>query len=150
MPAADYRPATLPSRTRRPAGASSGTGLGSLAITDAGDRREVQEIQPVATDHDLVAVGQRAPLDALAVDEHAIQAAVIEDPQPVRLAHDQRVPARDGRIVEADVRGEAPPDPRPLALERVRDHILLVVAVGEVLARVGEPLAELIEPAAIV
>ena len=39
---------------------------------------DVEEVQDVAADDDLVAVGQRAPLDALAVDEHAVEAAVVE------------------------------------------------------------------------
>ena len=60
---------------------------------------------------------QHAPLDALAVDEHAVEAAVVEHPHAVGLAHDQRVAARHRRVVEADVGGEAAPDARPLALE---------------------------------
>ena len=66
--------------------------------------------------HDLIAVRKRAPLDSLAVDEHAVEAPVIEDPQPIWLADDQRMTAGNRRIVEADVGGEAPADPCPLAL----------------------------------
>ena len=78
--------------------------------------RDVDEMQVVAADHDLVAVGQRAPLHALAVDEHAVEAAIVEHAQPVGLADDQRVAAGDGRVVEADVGGQAAADPGPLAL----------------------------------
>ena len=81
---------------------------------------DLDEVQPVAADDDLVAVLQRAPLDALAVDEHAVEAAVVEHAHAVGLAHDQRVAARDGRVVEAHVGGEAAADPRPLARERRR------------------------------
>ena len=82
--------------------------------------RRLQEVQPVAPDDDLVAVAQHPPLDALAVDEHAVEAAVVEDAHAVGLAHDQRVAARHGRVVEAHVGGQAAPDPRPLAVERRR------------------------------
>jgi len=81
-------------------------------------------MEVVAADHDLVAVGERAPLDALAVDEHAVQGAVVQHPQAVGLAHDQRVAARDGGIVEADVSREAAPDPGPLADEREGDDLV--------------------------
>src|SRR4051812_12364235 len=58
----------------------------------------LDEVQSVAPDDDLVAVRQHAPFDALAVDEDAVQAAVVEDAHAVRLAHDQRMPARDRRV----------------------------------------------------
>ena len=91
-------------------------------------------MQVMAADHDLVAVGERAPLDALAVDEHAVEAAIVEHAQPVGLTHDQRVPTGDGRIVEADVGREAAADPRPLALQGERRPDPVVAgAVGEVL-----------------
>ena len=103
----------------------------------------------MAADHDLVAVRQRAPFHPLAVDEHAVEAAVVEHAQAVGLAHDQRVPARDGRVVEADVGGQAAADPSPLALEREGDDVVVVGAVGEVLAGLVEPVAQLVEPALI-
>ena len=89
--------------------------------------RHIDEVQVVAADHDLVAVGERAPLDPLAVDEHAVEAAVVEHAQAVRLADDQRVAARHGRVVEADVGGQAAADPRPLALQRERDDVAVDV-----------------------
>src|SRR3954469_18548080 len=100
----------------------------------------LEEVQPVAPDDDLVAVGQDPPLDALAVDEHAVEAAVVQDPHSVRPAHDQRVPARHGRVVEADVRRKAAPHPRPLVLQRGDLH---APALGprQVLTRLPDHLA---------
>ena len=80
--------------------------------------RDLQEPQGVAADEDLVAVGQRRPLDALAVDEDAVQRAVVEHADAVRAAHEQGVAARDGGVVEADVGGQGAADAGPLAGER--------------------------------
>jgi hypothetical protein len=94
-------------------------------------------VQAVASDDDLVAVGQHAPLDPLAVDEHAVQAAVVQHADAIRLADDQRVAPRHRRVVEAHVRGQAAPDPRPLALER-RDAHAARLLPGQVLAVLGD------------
>ena len=80
------------------------------------------------------------PVDARAVDEHAVEAAVVEQPHAVGLAHDQRVAARDGRVVEAQVGGEAAADARPLARQRDRAQ-LAALLVDEVLARLLDALA---------
>src|SRR5437763_548233 len=103
----------------------------------------------MAADHDLVAVRQRAPFDALAVDEHAVEAAIVEYAQPVGLANDQRVAARDCRVVESDVGCQAAPDPRPFALKRKRDHLTARRSVGEVLAGLVEAIADLVKPALV-
>ncbi len=108
--------------------------------------RDVAEVQVMAADHDLVPVGQRAPLDALAVDEHAVEAAVVDHAQAVGLAHDQRVPARHRRIIEADVSRQAAADPGPLALERECGHVPVVATVREVLARDVDPITQLRDP----
>ena len=50
------------------------------------------------------------------------------------MAHDQRVPAGDRRVVEAHVGREAASDTGPLARERDRP-LLAVLLVAEVLAR---------------
>src|SRR5919108_2020962 len=97
----------------------------------------LQGVQPVAPDDDLVAVGQDTPLDALAVDEHAVEAAVVEDAHAVGLAHDQGVPPRDRRVVEADVGGQAAAHPGPLALERRHPDVAGLVP-GQVLAGFAE------------
>jgi hypothetical protein len=103
-------------------------------------------MDPVAAHDDLVAVLEGAPFDPVPVDEDAVEAAVVEHPDAVRLAHDQGVAARDGRVVEADVGGEAAADPRPLAGER-DDGERLPVLVGEVLAGLGELRLGVSEPA---
>jgi hypothetical protein len=100
----------------------------------------VQVLQPVAPHDDLVAVGQRTPLDALAVDEDAVERPVVQDPDAVGLAHDQRVPARHRRVVEAHVGGQAAPDPRPLLAQGEDPHAAAVL-VGQVLARLRDLLA---------
>ena len=71
-------------------------------------------------DDDLVAVGQRRPLDAAAVDVDAVERAVVEHAYAVGLGDDQRMTARDGRVVEAHVGGQRAADPRPLARRRAR------------------------------
>src|SRR3954462_11311628 len=107
------------------------TGAGQLLLDG------LEEVQAIAPDDDLVAVAQHAPLDALSVDEHAVEAPVVEDPHAIGLAHDQRVPARHGRVVEPDVGREAATDPRPLALER-GDANAPAVHPREVLPRLGD------------
>ena len=107
---------------------------------------DVDVVQAVAADDDLVAVGQRAPLDPLAVDEHAVEAAVVEHAHAVGLAHDQRVAARDGRVVEAHVGGEAAADPRPLARSAARPPSVALLE-GEVLPGLGDQAARLVEAA---
>src|SRR4051794_33575252 len=95
----------------------------------------VDERETVAADDELVAVAQRKPPEPLAVDEYAVEAAVVEHAHAVGLAHDQRVAARDGRVVEAHVGGEAASDAGPLARQLVNDR-LFAVFVDEILAGV--------------
>src|SRR5271167_1225582 len=90
-----------------------------------GVARHAQEGQAVAPHDDLVAVLQGLPVDAGAVDEHAVEAAVVEQAHTVGMAHDQRVAAGYGGVVEAHVRHQAAPDAGPLACQR--DHSLLAV-----------------------
>src|ERR1700682_480199 len=88
--------------------------LGLLAVA-VGRPGDAQKAEAIAPDDDLIAVAQDLAFHPRAVDEHAVEAAVIEQADTVRLAHDQCVPARDGRIIEAQVGGQAAPDARPLA-----------------------------------
>jgi len=75
-------------------------------------------VQVKAADRELVAVQKPAPVDALTVHEQPVEAAVVEHPQWfLALPDDQRVAARDSRVVEPDVRGDAAADPGPAALE---------------------------------
>ena len=101
------------------------------------DGLERRVVEVVAADADLVAVRQRAPLDAVSVDEHAVEASVVEHAHPVDVADDQRVAAGDGRVVEAHVRGEAPTDPRPFARQWNDDDLVLVLE-AQVLAGLAE------------
>ena len=59
-----------------------------------------------AADCQFVAIGEAAPFDDLAVEEDAVEAAVVENAQRVgALGDDQGVAARDAGVVEADVGG---------------------------------------------
>ncbi len=106
----------------------------------SGCRRQVQEAQAVAPDDDLVAVAQDPALHPRAVDEHAVEAAVVEHAHAVGLAHDEGVAARDGGVVEAHIGGEAAPDARPLARQRHGPQ-LAGLFVAEVLAGLLDALA---------
>src|SRR6478752_7599340 len=66
----------------------------------------VEEIERVAPDGDLVPVAERAPLHAPAVDLDAVERAVVEHAHAALLVGDQGVAAGDGRVVEAQVRGQ--------------------------------------------
>jgi hypothetical protein len=48
-------------------------------------------MQVMTSDDDLITVGERAPFNALTVDEHAVEAAVVQYAQPIGLAHDERM-----------------------------------------------------------
>src|SRR4051812_11654601 len=58
-------------------------------------RRRVEVEDRVAADGDLVAVGERRPLDALPVDVDPVERAVVEHPYALRLADHQRMTAGD-------------------------------------------------------
>src|SRR5215210_2058627 len=115
---------------------------GRAARADGGG---VEEVDRVPADRDLVAVAERSPVDALAVDVDAVERAVVEHTDPVGLRHDEGMTARDGGVVEADVRGERAPDARPLARDGGDDAPARVL-VGEVLAGHGQPGAGLLDP----
>src|SRR5258707_5884172 len=128
----------------RPCSGAGRHGAGAGARGHGGPRADMQEAQPVAPDDDLVAVAQEAPVDAIAVDEHPVQAAVVEQPHPLRVMHDQRVAPRDGRIVEAEIGREAAPDAGPLACQRNSPQ-LVVLLIDEVVAGLLEPRTSLVE-----
>src|SRR4051794_7531048 len=52
-------------------------------------------MQVEAADRYAIAVGHLVPVDAIPVQEDAVQAAVVEDPHRTFVAMDQRVPPRD-------------------------------------------------------
>ena len=105
----------------------------------------LEQVEVVAPDRELVAVAQGAPLDEFAVEDDAVEAAVVEDAQVLALLpDDQGVAAGDGRVVEADVGHGAAADPSPAQLEPER--LDRVVAEHQVAARLGDRLAGLGEP----
>jgi hypothetical protein len=57
---------------------------------------------------------------AAAVDPRAVRAAVVEDPHAAAPLHDDRVAARDARILQLDRRREAAAEVRDLTRERDR------------------------------
>src|SRR5688572_13977732 len=65
--------------------------------------RSREEGQLVLADLQLVAVVERARLDAPAVEEGAVQAPLVLDEELPVAAHDQRVATRDRDVVEEDV-----------------------------------------------
>ena len=97
-------------------------------------RRAIGEAQAVAADDDLVAVGEQLRDDALAVDEHAVEAAVVEHAHAVGLGDQHRMAARDGRILEAQVGRQAAADPHRVAGHGDRAHLAGVME-DEVAAR---------------
>src|SRR5919106_2935377 len=72
---------------------------GDRGLDGRPDGRGIHEIQRVTADRDLVAVAQRAPLHAPPVDVDAVQRAVVEHADALRLVDDERVAARDGGVV---------------------------------------------------
>ena len=98
-------------------------------------------VQVEAADRDLVTVDELVPVDALAVQEDPVEAAVVEDAHRSRLAVDERVAARHGRVVEAHVRRQRAAQPGPALLQR--EHVHAVVLVGHVVARLDQRVARL-------
>src|SRR3954452_6425019 len=150
---ASSRAETSPIRTRS---ASSVAGLKSSARSDTGRElkaarsrvrpvADAHEIQTEGADRDLVAVVELVPVDALAVQEDAVQAAIVEDACSGPVAMDERVAARHRRIVEADVGGEAAADTRPAILEG-GDVDAVVMLERDVVAVRDKRLACLQEP----
>src|SRR6185295_280992 len=110
----------------RPAQGSGGPehldGVGSSGLND---------VEPVTADLELVAVLKWRPLDPLAVDEQAVQAAIVEGAQLVfGSADDQSMSARNGRVVELDIGRAAATDPVPAIVE-LDDHGLVVLLEGD-------------------
>ena len=102
-------------------------------------------MQVKAADRELVAVQKPAPVDALTVHEQPVEAAVVEHPQWfLALPDDQRVAARDSRVVEPDVRGDAAADPGPAALEG--KDLKVVVLEDEIAAGGVERVSRGLEP----
>src|SRR5262249_62036175 len=80
-------------------------------------RGKADEVEVEPADHDLVAVLELVPIHALAIQEDAVQAAVIQYSCAAVFAMKKGVAAGNSGVVEADVSREAPPDPRRHFLE---------------------------------
>src|SRR5205085_6766576 len=78
-------------------------------------------------DHDLIPVFELVPVDPLAIQEDSVQAAVVEYSDASLVPVKQRMAARDGRVVEAHVRGEASAEPCPSLLERYYANLAVIV-----------------------
>jgi hypothetical protein len=84
------------------------------------------------TDRKLVAIAQGCPLDRLPVEEDAVEAAVVENPQwPARLGDDQGVATGDAGMVESQVGGGAAADPGPAAFDLGAADRPVLLAQGE-------------------
>src|SRR4051812_22297677 len=86
--------AAIVGRLARVGGRRSGRQLAPAARRGSGGlalRGDLDEAQAVAAHEHLVTVLERAPLHPLAVDEHAVEAAVVEHANAVGAADDQRM-----------------------------------------------------------
>src|SRR3954471_18823186 len=81
-----------------PLGDGAAHALGSVGALTG----KTHEVEVVAADADLVAVFELCELHPVAVAEDAVEAAVVEDPRAVVVAIQERVPAGDRGIVEAE------------------------------------------------
>src|SRR5918996_2322596 len=105
----------------------------------------LDHIEVVAADRQLVAVQEPSPVDRLAIDEQAVEAAVVEHPQRLfGLPDDQAVAPRDGWVVEAGVGRDAASDPRPATLQA--EDLDALVAKGKVSTRGVDLVARLTQP----
>src|SRR5438093_1730394 len=76
----------------------------------------VEEREPVLADLQLVPVFELGSLDALAVDERAVEAALVLDRERAVLVRQHRVLPGDGHVVEEDPAVGGTPDRRLLRL----------------------------------
>src|SRR3954447_10682402 len=98
-----------------PRGASGvSTGGSSMSATAL----PLEERQLVLADLQLVAVLEAVRLDAPPVDVGAVQRAEVVEVEVAATAHEQRVVARDGDVVEEDVGVRPAPDRHAVAVER--------------------------------
>src|SRR5688572_1915346 len=108
-------------------------------------RADAHQEQLEPAQGELVVVLELAPVDALAVDPDAVQAAVVEHPDRLPLAVNERVAPRHGRVVEAHVRRKAAAQPGPALLQRDYPDPFAIV-VREVVTTCHERLARLLQP----
>src|SRR3954447_5768577 len=108
------------------AGASSGSPGGTVMASVCGSpfscsvmgpsTGDVRELE--LADLQLVAVLEPVRLDAMAVDVGAVERPEVVEEEVAAAAHEQRVVARDGDVVEEDVRVRTPADRHAVGVER--------------------------------
>src|SRR3954467_11880423 len=103
------------SRTSGPGASAIGTSSSCsvMAGLSAGDVRELE-----LADLQLVAVLEPVRLDPVAVDVGAVQRAEVVEVVVAAAPDEQSVVARDGDVVEEDVRVRAPPDRHAVGVQR--------------------------------
>src|SRR5437763_906117 len=98
-----------------PRGAPSSTSGSSMSATPP---LALEERQLVLADLQLVAVLQAVRLDPPAVDVGAVERAEVVEVQVAAAAHEQRMVAGDGDVVEEDVGVRPAADAHAVAVER--------------------------------
>src|SRR5829696_2641948 len=112
--------------------------LGSLAMArDSAMARDVNPPTPVSVDAeeadrdvaeaDLVAVRQHGLADPLAVDEDAVEAAIVEHDDHVAARGDHGVAAGDGQVLEHHVRGRRSAQAQRLGADAYDDELVAVL-----------------------
>src|ERR1700709_1836734 len=135
-----------------PDGSEGSTGLGAAftaAILGAGGAGtggvELQRVEAVVADRQRVTVVQGPELDVLAVEEDAVEAAVVEDPHRLPgFGDDEGVAAGDAGVVEPEVGVGGAGDPGPAVLDREGDDLAVVALESE--AEAGARLLSLARP----
>src|SRR3954468_24064077 len=91
------------------------------------------------SDHDCVAIFELRLAHAVAVDEDAVEAAVVEQHGAPVAMNEHGVAAGHGRVLEQDVRGRTAPDaqPLPVAVAKREQDDLTRVLDGEIAAGRG-------------
>jgi len=101
----------------------------------------------MAPDQQLVSVCQPPPLDFLAVEDDAVEAAVVEHPDRLaRFVDEERVAARDAWIVEADVGLGAAPDSGPAFLDAECSDRAIALVQSQIAARLRQRGSRLPQP----
>ena len=88
----------------------------------------------MAPNRQLVAVGKHAGAHLLTAKKHSVAAALVHHPHLVTPPDDHRVASRDGRVLEADVGVQTPPDTNDIAIHSTYDRLAVEILVDEVAA----------------
>ena len=97
----------------------------------------LDQLHPHGPEVDHVTVGEVGGDDPVVVDERAVGAAVVQQPQMPSVANQNRVIAGDAVVVEADIRGWVASDVHHVAIEPQQSSVR-PLAERQVLAWQGE------------